>query len=134
MTRLGLSVHITQPQLQEQNVIYLGLCILCQKSQYVGKSEPPANVRIVTHRHDVTSPNGCPFDKHFALPRHDFNQHARFTLIEQINDKGLTKAETRELLEDRGDYWMLRLQTLNPNGMNNHINTNLRHQIQVICN
>ena len=118
---------------KSRNCIYLGYCILCKKSQYVGKSEPPANLRINTHRHDVTSTTGCPFDKHFALPGHDFNAHARFVLIEQINDKSLSKADTRRLLEDREDYWMLRLKTLQPDGQNDHLNAALRNRIHDIC-
>ena len=118
---------------KSKNCIYLGHCVLCKGSQYVGKSEPPANLRINTHRHDVTSSNGCPFDKHFALPGHDFNKHARFTLIEQINDRNMSKSETRRLLEDREDYWMTRLRTLQPEGMNDHLNAALRQTIHAIC-
>ena len=79
------------------------------------------------------SQNGCPFDKHFQLPGHDFTLHARFVLIEQVTNKGLTKAETRRLLEDREDYWMTRLKTLHPNGMNDHLNLSLRQKIHAIC-
>ena len=77
--------------------------------------------------------NGCPFDKHFALPGHDFNKHARFTLIEQINDRNMSKSEARRLLEDREDYWMTRLRTLQPEGMNDHLNAALRQTIHAIC-
>ena len=118
---------------KSRNCIYLGHCILCEKSQYVGKSEPPANLRINTHRRDVHSTTGCSFDKHFALPGHNFNSHARFVLIEQINDKSLSKAEIRRLLEDREDYWMLRLKTIQPDGKNDHLNANLRNKIHDIC-
>ena len=99
----------------------------------MGKSEPPAHLRINTHRHDVTSGNGCPFDKHFALPGHDLNKHASFILIEQVNNKGMSKPETRRLLEDREDFWMTRLKTLQPNRMNDHLNAALRQKIHVIC-
>ena len=118
---------------RSKNLIYLAHCTLCAKSQYVGKSEPPANLRVNTHRHDVNSQKGCPFDKHFRLPGHDFNLHAKFILIEQVTNKGLTKAETRRLLEDREDYWMTRLKTLHPNGMNDHLNSSLRQKIHAIC-
>ena len=118
-----------------RNTIYLADCILCPKPQYVGKCEPEANKRIKTHRHDVTSPNGGPYDKHFLLPGHNFNDHARFTLIEQVNAlRGMSKAEIRKLLEDREDYWMVRLKTLQPNGFNDHLNSSLRQNIHGICN
>ena len=114
--------------------IYLGHCTLCPKSQYIGKSEPAANLRYNTHRRDVHGPLGGPFDKHFQLPGHQFNEHARFTLIEQINPKGKTTAEIRQLMEDREDYWMVRLKTLTPHGYNDHLNSPLRQNIHNITN
>ena len=119
---------------RSKNSIYLGHCALCVKSQYVGKCEPPANTRINTHRHDVNSPNGGPFDKHFLLPGHSFNDHARFTLIEQVNaPRGMSKQGIRRLLEDREDYWITRLKTLQPHGFNDHLNSTLRQNIHNIC-
>ena len=119
---------------RSRNCIYLGFCILCRKTQYVGKSEPPANLRINTHRHDVKDPSGGAFDHHFALPGHDFNKHARFILIEQIrNHAGNTKLENRRLLEAREDYWMSRLQTLKPNGLNDSLNSSTKQRLRDIC-
>lgn len=116
-----------------KNVIYLGHCVLCPKeTQYVGKSEPPAHLRINTHRHDVHDPKGGAFDHHFALPGHDFNQHARFTLIEQVKTVR-SKAENRKLLESREDYWMSRLQTVAPLGKNDRLNSATSQKIQDIC-
>ena len=118
---------------KSRNTIYLGHCILCEKNQYIGKSEPPAHLRFNTHRHDVNGDNGCSFDKHFALPGHNFDKHARFTLIEQINSSGLSKLETRQLLENREDYWMKRLKTIHPQGQNDHLKLSLRQKIHTIC-
>ena len=119
---------------RSRHVIYLAHCILCKFSQYVGKSEPPANLRINTHRYDVTSPNGGPFDKHFNLPGHNYNDHARFTLIEQIQTtNSMDKATIRQLLEDREDFWMRRLNTIIPNGLNDHLNSKTSNQIRIIC-
>ena len=69
---------------RSRNFIYLGYCNLCPKTQYVGKSDPPLNLRINTHRYYVTSPNGGLFDKHFNLPGHSYNENARYILIEQV--------------------------------------------------
>ena len=119
---------------RSRNVIYLGYCILCKRSQYVGKSEPPFNLRINTHRYDVKSPNGGPFDKHFNLPGHNYNDHARYILIEQIQStKNKSKAEIRKLLEDREDFWMTKLNTIIPNGCNDHLNSNTNNHIRIIC-
>ena len=117
---------------RSQNTIYLGHCLLCPNTQYVGKSEPPTNLRINTHRHDVHDPKGGAFDHHFALPGHSFNEHARFTLIEQVKNPG-TKAENRRLLESREDYWMTRLRTVTPHGMNDRLNSATSQRIQDIC-
>ena len=117
---------------KSKNIIYLGHCVLCKKKQYVGKSEPPANLRINTHRDNVKRPNGIAFDKHFLQPGHNFNEHARFTLIEQLK---ISKSplENRKLLENREDYWMLRLKTLSPWGLNDHLNDNSHQRIHDIC-
>ena len=82
---------------RSRNVIYLGFC------NNVGKSEPPVNLQINMHRHKVKSPNGAQFDKHFNLPGHDYNENARFILIEQ--------EDNRQLLEDRKDNWMMKVKT-----------------------
>ena len=120
---------------RSRNCIYLAHCSLCPKSQYVGKCEPPANSRINTHRYDVHGPNGGKFDKHFLSQGHNFNDHARFTLIEQVNaPRGMSKSEIRQLLEGREDYWMSRIKTLQPNGFNDHLNSTLRQTIHEICN
>ena len=119
---------------RSSNIIYLGHCVLCPKTQYVGKSEPPANLRINTHRHDVFGTNGGAFDKHFAQDGHDFNKHAMFTLIEQVrNHRSNSKMENRRLLEQREDYWMARLQTIKPQGMNDGHNDPLKARIHGIC-
>ena len=110
------------------NSIYLGDCALgCPNTQYIGKSEPPAHLRKNIHRFDVTEPTGGAFDHHFALPGHNFNEHARFTLIEQVRDhRNNTKLENRRLLEEREDYWMARLKTIKPHGLNDGFNDPVR--------
>ena len=116
-----------------RNVIYLGFCNICKNSQYVGKSEPPANLRINTHRFDVKSPKGGRFDKHFNQPGHDYNKNARYILIEQVKQSKMSKKTIRQLLEEREDYWMTKLKTVVPNGLNDHLNSNVNNQIRVIC-
>ena len=119
---------------RSKNVIYLGFCNKCPGTQYVGKSEPPVNLRINTHRHDVKSPNGGAFDKHFNQPGHDYNKNARFILIEQIrNQNTMKKMNIRKLLEEREDYWMSKLQTVTPKGLNDHLNSQFNNQIREIC-
>ena len=64
----------------------------------------------------------------------DFNDHVKFTIIEQIrNHHGNTKAENRRQLEAREDFWILRLKTLKPSGLNDSLYSGTRQRLQNIC-
>ena len=89
-------------------IIYLIECCLCEKSQYVGKSEYSLNLRINTHINDVWGIDGPPCDKHFLIPGHMCNAHAKFTTIEQVIIKSLSKPKIRSLLEHREDFGILK--------------------------
>ena len=103
-------------------VLYLIECRLCPVIQYVGKSEPPANIRFNKHRDDCKAATSIEIDQHFRLPVHNFNEHATFTLIEQLNVCNKTKLERREILETREDFWMMELKPLRPHGLNAKLN------------
>ena len=63
-------------------------CTLC-KIQYVGKTETPFNIRLNNHRRKDAkgnNPKAIPASIHFKQAVHNFNKHAKFTLIEQINN------------------------------------------------
>ena len=101
----------------------------------MGKSEPPANIRFNTHRYDVTRPTGLSFDKHFDNPSHNFDHDARFILLEQIkNHRSLSREEIRSIMEHREDYWVRKLRTLSPNGLNEKLNSAATSQLHSICN
>ena len=85
-----------------------------RKTQYVGKSEYSINLRINTHRNDVWRTDGPPCDK--------FTCHAKFTIIEEVYNKSLSNSKIRNLLEHREDFWILKLQTLSPQGLNIPLN------------
>ena len=59
--------------------------------QYIGKSETEFNVRLNNHGKDVNRQNASQVDQHFKLPNHNFNQHARLTLIEQLDKMKIDK-------------------------------------------
>ena len=103
-------------------VIYLMECCLCGKLQYVGKSKYSVNLRINTHRNDVWRTDGPPSDKHFQMPGHNFNTHAKFTIIEEVYNNSLSKLKIRSMLEHREDFWILKLQILSPQGLNISLN------------
>ena len=104
-------------------IIYLLQCTLC-KLQYVGKSETPFNVRLNNHRKDSRNPkeDTIPVCKHFNETRHNFNTHARFTLIEQIKDFTKSQDERRAILLRRENFWITKLKTLTPYGYNMELN------------
>ena len=49
------------------------------------------------------------------------------------NHQTLSKDENRRILESREDYWMLKLRTLTPDGLNDHLNSTTKAQIHAIC-
>ena len=77
-------------------------------------------LRINTHRNDVWRTDGPPYDKHFQMPGYNFNY--QFTIIEKVYIKSLSKLKIRSLLEHREDFWILKLQTLFPQGLNISLN------------
>ena len=97
-------------------------CSLCEKSQYVGKSKYSLNLGMSTHRNDVWRTDGPPSDTNFQRPGHNFNVHAKFTIIEEVCNKSLSKLKIHSLLEHREDFWILKLQTLVPQGLNISLN------------
>ena len=101
----------------------------------MGKSEPAAHKRFNTHRADVNKPTGLSFDKHFSSSDHNFDHDAKFILLEQIkNYRSLPKDEIRAIMEHREDYWMLKLKTLAPMGLNDKLNSATTARFQSIYN
>ena len=91
------------------------------------------HLRMNTHYCDVKSPKGLPNDK-YSLPNHDFNEHARFTLIEQVRTTtNMSKETIRQLPEEHKDFWMMKLQTILPHGFNIQLDSAHANQIRVIC-
>ena len=103
--------------------IYLMECKKC-KIQYIGKSETTFNLRLNNHRSDAYNPNShtIPACKHFSDNTHDFNRDARFTIIEQIKDATKTSEQKHIILLKRENFWMKKLKTLKPQGLNQGLN------------
>ena len=83
-------------------------CHLCQL-QYVGKSETPFNIRLNNHRKDAEWEASILACKHFNEQNHNFQQHAKFTLTDQIK-KQTTVEETRTLLKWKENFWVFKLK------------------------
>ena len=95
-------------------------CTLC-KIQYVGKAETSFNIRLNNHRivANGNNPKAIPASIHFKQPGHNFNKHAKFTLIEQIN----TDIDTIKIRLKRSEYfWILKLETLTSRELNQKLN------------
>ena len=80
-------------------------CCLCEKSQYIEKSEYSLNLRINTHRNDVWRTAGPSRDKHFQMSGHNFNARAKFTIIEVVYNKS-SSLKICSILEQREDFWI----------------------------
>ena len=97
-------------------------CALC-KIQYVGKAETAFNIGLNNHRKDVSNPKSIPADFHFRKPGHSFNLHAKFTLIKQQSNIRTIDKETLKLgLKHCEDFWIQKLETLTPKGLNQELN------------
>ena len=82
--------------------------------QYVGKREPPMNIRINKHRDDVTREDAIHVCQYFNQTSHNFEHRARFTNIEMLKDQGKDLTTMRKILEDHEDFWINKLKTLKP--------------------
>ena len=71
-------------------VIYLMECILCNK-QYLGKAATTFNIRLNNHRKDGKNVDAIMPSKHFQQESHNFNKHAKFTIIDQL--KNISKSK-----------------------------------------
>ena len=99
-------------------VIYLLECYICN-FQYIGKSETPFNIRLHKYRKDVKKSNAIPACKHFNRHDHDFNNHGKIVIIEQLRNIRTTSTETsKERLKQRENFWIMKRETLAPLGLN----------------
>ena len=98
-------------------------CRKC-KIQYVGKTITPFNSRLNKHRSDATHPNSdtIPADLHFSDNNHNFTKDASFTIIEQIKDANKSNEEKGTILLRRENFWIKKLKTLKPKGLNQELN------------
>ena len=79
------------------------------------------------HRNDVRREDAIQAIKHFRQSDHHFNSDAKFTLLEQINDLNKSKEKIRRILENGEDFWILKLKTLQPHGLNERLNHPYNH-------
>ena len=96
-------------------------CRIC-RIQYIGRSETEFNFRLNNHRKEVNTQNAPQSDQHFKLPYHNFNQLVRFTLTEQLDNMKIDQNLATLKLRKREDFWIEKLKTLHPYGLNAELN------------
>ena len=101
-------------------VIYLMECILCNK-QYVGKAETSFNIKLNNHREDMKKVDAIMACKHFQQESHNFNKHAKFTIIDQLTNTSKSNKTLLQRLIEREKFWILKLDTLYPKGFDMEI-------------
>ena len=98
-----------------RNVIYLLTCTVCNK-QYVGETKRPFCVRLKEHLADIRLKRNKPIALHFNS--HDSSNNS---LIPQIIEKIQRDPDdpvTTDIRKKREVFWIYRLKTLIPNGLN----------------
>ena len=96
------------------NIIYLLECGICS-FQYTGETKQPLNVRMSEHRSRARSNNTFPLCRHLNSTGHHTNfDELKVTIIEHDpNWEDTTR-------EDREHFWISKLKTLRPYGINMH--------------
>ena len=74
------------------------------------------------YRKDVKDPKVILADKHFWKNGHRFNQHARFVVIDRLTNTNLDKEILRQCHAQREIFWIQKLETLYPKGLNQKLN------------
>ena len=92
-------------------------CILCNK-QYEGKIETSFNIRLNNHQKDVKKVDAKMACKYFQPESHNFNKHAKFTIINQLKNFSRSKETLIQRLIEREHFWILKLDTLYPKCFN----------------
>ena len=101
----------------------MGFRWLSNERQYVGKVEAQkAHRRINKHRNDAKKDNSISIDQHFREENHNFDRDFRIIMIEEISDKNMTREQVRKTLLKREDFWIKKLDTLEPKGFNDKLN------------
>ena len=98
-------------------VIYLLECKKCH-IQCVVKAEADFNLRLNNHHKDVYKADAIPALYHFAMKDHVFTRDTSLIIIEQIHKSTLTRWTKKNLLKQRENFWILKLETLKPKGFN----------------
>ena len=76
------------------------------------------SIRLNNLRNDIYITNTPVADQHFRLTGHNLNRHVKLTLIEQFNNTELDKELLTFRLKKRENFWIRKLKSLEPHGLN----------------
>ena len=112
-TKSGITVPTICGHAKMSNVVYAARCKRCDII-YVGYTTNQLNNRFSGHRSDVSChPDRSELPKHFKdSPSCDFDRDLEVHIL-QRNISG-----SRAIMEAHEDRWILRLNTMSPNGLN----------------
>ena len=80
-------------------------------------------MQLNNHRKDVKDPKAISVDKHFNQTGHNFNLHAKFIIIVQLQDIEKTSNEIlKKRLKKPETFRIKKLKTLTPSGLNQDLN------------
>ncbi|KAL8561484.1 hypothetical protein ACOMHN_011166 [Nucella lapillus] len=93
------------------NIVYLLYCDLCQNTQYIGETQNSLKSRFYQHRSNVNKNTGTHVTLHFNRPSHTL-QNIKCLPIEKVY------SDTKEKRLQREFFWMNKLKTVYPMGLN----------------
>ena len=97
------------------NVIYMLTCSVCHK-QYIGETKRPFCTRLKEHLADIRLNRDRPVSTHINL--HNKHRHVIFPQILEVINRDPEKPETTIFRKKREIFWIYRMKTLLPHGLN----------------
>ena len=88
---------------------------------YVGKAETDFNLRLSNHRRNVYKADAIQASHHFAMKYHIFNRDAFFVITQQIRKSTLSRETKKNLLKQRENFLILKIETLKSKGFNQEL-------------
>ena len=90
--------------------------------QYVGKAKTDFNLILSNHCKDVYKADVIPASHHFTMKDHICNRGAGFIIVKQNRRSILSRETKKNLFKKRENFWILKLETLKPKGLNQELN------------
>ena len=80
------------------------------------------NIRLNNHRKIVKDSKAIWANKIFQKNGRRFNEQARFTITDRLANRNIDKEILRECLIQRKNFWIQKIETLYPKGLNQEPN------------